>query len=102
MKAAIVRTTIDRKTGQKLREGIIGYEEIDEDIFYRPLVEVLGKQVLEALQSKQEGGLAGSEEGGVLEGTERISNSYCTWKGVNMELRRYAVTSIETPDVHRV
>ena len=51
MHAAIVRVTIDRATGRQLEEQIIGYEEIDEDTFYRPLVEVLGKRVLEALQN---------------------------------------------------
>jgi len=66
MQVAIVRTTIDRKTGQRLSEQIIGYEEVDEDTYYRPLVEIYGKRVLDALQSnKQEGGLAESV-GGVV------------------------------------
>ena len=68
MQAAIVRVTIDRKTGQQLSERIIGFEEIDEDTFYRPLVEVLGKRVLEALQNKQEGDLAESTGGGAAGG----------------------------------
>jgi len=70
MKVAIVRTTIDRKTGQQISEEVIGYDELDEDAFYRPLVEILGKRVLEALQNnKQEGGLLESEGGGALERT---------------------------------
>lgn len=61
MQVAIVRTTIDRKTGQRLSEKIIGYEEVDEDAYYRPLVEIYGKRVLAALQNdKQEGGLVES------------------------------------------
>ncbi|HHV99988.1 MAG TPA: hypothetical protein GXX36_10550 [Clostridiaceae bacterium] len=61
MQVAIIRTTIDRKTGQRLSEEIIGYEEVDEDAYYRPLVEIFGKRVLEALQNdKQEGGLVES------------------------------------------
>lgn len=69
MQAAIVRVRIDRATGRQLEEQIIGYEEIDEDAFYRPLVEVLGKRVLEALQNKQEGNLAESRDGGAMKGT---------------------------------
>lgn len=69
MQVTIVRTTVDRTTGRQLSEEIIGFEEIDEDAFYRPLVEVLGKRVLEALQSKQEGNLAESRDGGAMKGT---------------------------------
>ena len=36
MQVAIVRTTIDRATGRQISEEIIGYDEIDEDTFYRP------------------------------------------------------------------
>lgn len=52
---AVVRVTIDRKTGQRLQEEIVGYEEVNEDAFFRPLVEMYGKQILEALQSQPEG-----------------------------------------------
>ena len=69
MQVAIVRTTIDRATGRQISEEIIGYEEIDEDTFYRPLVEIFGRRVLEALQNRQAGDLAESGGGAVLRGT---------------------------------
>jgi len=70
MQAAIVRVTVDRATGRKLEEQIIGYEEVDEDAFYKPLVEIFGKRVLDALQKdKQEGGLSENEGGGAMTGT---------------------------------
>lgn len=40
MKVAHVKTTIDRHTGEVLQSEIVGYEEVDEDKFYRPLVEI--------------------------------------------------------------
>ena len=76
MQVAIVRTTVDRATGEQISEKIIGYEEVDEDAFYRPIVEVFGKQVLEAFQNnKQEGGLSESEDGQILKGTGENSLS---------------------------
>lgn len=53
MRVAIVRTTIDRKTGQELNQEVIGTEEIDKDKFYRPLVEVFGSRVLEAIRNSE-------------------------------------------------
>lgn len=55
MQVAIVRTTIDRKTGQQIDKQIIGFEEIDEDIYYRPLVEIFGRRILEEYQTQKEG-----------------------------------------------
>jgi len=76
MQVAIVRTTVDRATGEQISEKIIGYEEVDEDAFYRPIVEVFGKRVLEAFQNnKQEGGLSESEDGQILKGTGENSLS---------------------------
>lgn len=69
MQITIVRVTVDRRTGQQLEKQTIGFEEIDEDAYYRPLVEIFGKRVLEALQNKQKGGLAESEDRGALEVT---------------------------------
>lgn len=46
MKVAIMRTTVDRKTGEILKEEIKDYEEIDEDTYYRPLVEIYGDRIL--------------------------------------------------------
>lgn len=69
MKVAIVRATIDRKTGQLKSEEVIGYEEVDEDAYYRPLVEIFGKRVLEALQNnKQDGDLPENRDGGAIAG----------------------------------
>jgi len=50
MKVGILRITIDRSTGRELDRKIIGYEEIDEDAYYRPLVEMFGKRVLAAME----------------------------------------------------
>jgi len=51
MEVAIVRTTIDRKTGKLIDQQIIGTEEVDEDRFYRSLVEIFGKRILEAIRN---------------------------------------------------
>lgn len=66
MKAAIVRTTIDRKTGRQISEEIIGYEEIDEDTFYRPLVEIFGRRALQALQDNKQECLEESGDRGAI------------------------------------
>lgn len=50
MKASVLSITIDRSTGRELDRKIIGYEEIDEDAYYRPLIEMFGKRVLEAME----------------------------------------------------
>jgi len=55
MEAVIKRITIDRSTGKRLNEEIIGFEEVEEDTFYRPLVEILGNRVLHAIQAEQKG-----------------------------------------------
>lgn len=61
MQAAIAKTTIDRKTGKVLSQEIIGYEQVNEDEFYRPLVEVFYKRIFEGgtPQTQAEGRLAG-------------------------------------------
>ena len=38
---AIVSTTICRNTGETLNRRVVGYEEVDEEKYWRPLVEVL-------------------------------------------------------------
>lgn len=45
MKVAHVKVTLDRKTGKKLHEETIGYEEMDEDEYYRPLVEMFWSRI---------------------------------------------------------
>jgi len=54
IQAAVVRVTVSRETGQKISEEIIGFEKVDEDAFYRPLIEIFGKRVLEALHTKED------------------------------------------------
>ena len=54
MQNAIIRITIDRKTGQQIEQEIIGYEEIDEDAYYRPLVEMLGDRILTSCKEERE------------------------------------------------
>jgi len=45
VKVAHVKVTLDRKTGKKLHEETIGYEEMDEDEYYRPLVEIFWSRI---------------------------------------------------------
>lgn len=47
MEVSLVSTIYCRKTGELLNTKIIETKEIDEDEFYRPLVEVLGDAFLE-------------------------------------------------------
>ena len=54
MQGAIVRTTVDRKTGRQNSEEVIGHEEVDEDAFYRPLVEILGEGILASCKEERE------------------------------------------------
>ena len=57
MQTAIIRTTTDKRTGLLLEERIIGIQEVDEDVFYQPLVEIIGRRVVEALENiRQKGG----------------------------------------------
>lgn len=46
MKVAHLRTKIDRKTGEVIKQEIIEIEEVDEDKFYRPLVEIYGDRFI--------------------------------------------------------
>ena len=50
MKVAHVKTTIDRRTGEVIKREIIGYEEIDEDEYYRSLVEIFWKRIQKELE----------------------------------------------------
>lgn len=45
MQTAIIRTTTDKRTGRLIEERIIGIQEVDEDAYYRPLVEIIGNLV---------------------------------------------------------
>ena len=57
MQALLIRVTTDKRTGQLLEERIIGIQEVDEDTYYRPLVEIIGRRLAEALENiRQKGG----------------------------------------------
>jgi hypothetical protein len=49
---AILSINIDRQNGREVERKVIGHEEIDEDVYYRPLVEMFGKRVLDALRQE--------------------------------------------------
>ena len=48
MQAAVVKIRMDRKTGKKISEEIIGYEEVDETEFYKPLVNLYYEKIFKA------------------------------------------------------
>ncbi len=54
MQVATVRVTLDRKTMQKIGEEVIGYQEMDEDEYYRPLVELLAPRFMEWMKEQKE------------------------------------------------
>lgn len=45
MQAAVVKTTVSMNTGKILSREIVDHIEIDENEYYRPLVEVLSKGI---------------------------------------------------------
>ena len=51
MQLVIVKTTIDRKTGDVLEKSIIGLKEIDEKVYWEPLLAVLHR----GFESRAEG-----------------------------------------------
>jgi hypothetical protein len=60
MKVAIVKTTISREklmAGEFTpdREEIIGYEEVDEEEFYRPLVQFLYPKIKKFIEEEKNG-----------------------------------------------
>jgi len=64
VRVAHIRTTIDRHTGEIIQQKVIGYEEVDEDQYYKPLVEILGKRFMEetGIRKQPEMRAAGCEE----------------------------------------
>jgi hypothetical protein len=54
MQVATVRVTYDRKTMEKIGEEVIGYQEMDEDEYYRPLVELLAPKFIEWMKQQKE------------------------------------------------
>lgn len=49
MKVQVIRTTIDRKTGKTLSKQVIEEKEMDENEYFRPLVQVFGDRILKEL-----------------------------------------------------
>lgn len=54
MEVALVSVKIDRHTGETINKEVKEVMEVDEDKFYRPLVEVLGDAFLEQYNKNKE------------------------------------------------
>lgn len=54
MEIALVSVKIDRHTGETINKEVKEVMEVDEDEFYRPLVEILGDEFLEQYKNKRE------------------------------------------------
>ena len=52
MKVKTVRITIDRKTGQALNKQVLEEREIDENEYFRPLVELFGNKILKEITNQ--------------------------------------------------
>ena len=50
MKVAIKKIKINRKTGEKIKEEILEIKEVDEDEYFRPLVEIYGRDFYKEFQ----------------------------------------------------
>jgi len=55
MEIALVSATYCRKTGELLNTKMIEAQEVDEDEFYKPIVEILGDEFLKQYKNKREG-----------------------------------------------
>jgi len=53
VKVQTVRITIDRKTGQTLSTQVLEEKEMDENEYFRPLVEIFGKRILEEMKKQK-------------------------------------------------
>ena len=53
MKVQTIRITIDRKTGQTIGTQVIGEQEMSEDEYFRPLVEIFGKRIIEEMKKQK-------------------------------------------------
>ncbi|NMA70074.1 MAG: hypothetical protein GX958_11770 [Desulfitobacterium sp.] len=51
IKVAEKVTTIDRRTGEVIKQEIVAVTEMDKDTYYRPLVEVLGNDFYKKWQA---------------------------------------------------
>lgn len=53
VKVQTIRITIDRKTGQTIGTQVIDEQEMSEDEYFRPLVEIFGKRILEEMKKQK-------------------------------------------------
>lgn len=53
MEVALVTITVDRNTGETISREVKEVREVDENQFYRPLIEALGDEFLKYWRSKQ-------------------------------------------------
>ena len=53
MNVQTVRITTDRKTGQTLSTQVLEEKEMDENEYFRPLVEIFGKRILEEMKKQK-------------------------------------------------
>lgn len=54
MEVALITAKINRDTGEVIEKEIKEIREVDEDEFYRPLVEVLGDAFLDQYNKEKE------------------------------------------------
>lgn len=66
MKVQTVRITIDRKTGQTLSTQVLEEKEMDENEYFRPLVEIFGKRILEEMKKQKSSEVGDSDAGKAL------------------------------------
>jgi len=52
MRVVCKTATIDRHTGELKNEEITSYKEVDEDEYYRPLVEMYGDRILAEMRKE--------------------------------------------------
>lgn len=66
MKVQTIRITIDRKTGQTISTQVIDEQEMSEDEYFRPLVEIFGKRILEEMKKQKSSEVGDSDAGKAL------------------------------------
>ncbi len=55
MQVAVVKATISMTTGQVLQREVVEHIEVDGDEYYRPLVEILGKDIEKLIETGEVG-----------------------------------------------
>lgn len=72
MQAAVVKVTVSLATGKVLQREVIEHIEVDGDEYYRPLVEILGKDIKDHIEAG---------ESGRLRKTTQLEGGVKDWKG---------------------